>query len=271
MKKPEDISSTDVAEALADPVQRAELTAFLATHNVSLPPEELPSDVLKAALADIGNRKTQPQAQTGADEATLALSSSAITDDMVARALQNAEMRKALEGLLKANGYDGPLEQAPSAMIKTAIVTIFQYAQSQQSEPRQPGTGTGTLKPDQISDEMLDAALANERMREALSNALKTLGVEKPLDEAPRDLVRAAFAAMAAVAEQRQQAHKPQIPDEVVAQIFADPRVDGLLRDFMQQNGLEGEPQDLPDHGKRQIVEVLIQQGAISFGENKET
>jgi len=265
VKKPEDISDAEAAQALADPAEHAEILAFLAEHNVSMPPEQLPSDALKAAIADIHNRKTQSTAKADNDTVA-AVSPDDITDDMVARALQNNEMRRALEALLKSTGHDDPLDLAPQAILKLAVAAIIQHAQSQQFE-------TDNITPDQISEKMLDAALANDQMRAALSSALKMQGVEQPLDQVPREIIKAAFAAMAAIAQQRQQQkspERPQIPDRLVAQIFADPRGDGVLRDVMRQNNLEGEPQDLPDGIKRQIVEVLVQQGVINFGEDRD-
>ena len=58
------------------------------------------------------------------------------------------------------------------------------------------------------------------------------------------------------------------VPDDLVQQVFADPRADPILRDIMAGNQLTGEPADLPHDIKQAIVQLLIDQGVISFEEH---
>ena len=57
------------------------------------------------------------------------------------------------------------------------------------------------------------------------------------------------------------------VPDDLIQQVFSDPRADTILRDIMSGNQLTGDPAELPDDIKRAIVQLLIDQGVISFDE----
>ncbi|MEL7481374.1 MAG: CHAT domain-containing tetratricopeptide repeat protein [Pseudomonadota bacterium] len=56
------------------------------------------------------------------------------------------------------------------------------------------------------------------------------------------------------------------LPDDLVHAVFADPAGQDLLRKVMADNGLQGEPADLPPHVQRTIVEMLMAQGVIQIG-----
>lgn len=62
---------------------------------------------------------------------------------------------------------------------------------------------------------------------------------------------------------------EPEIPDQLIEHIFADSRAQDLLREFMRKNHLTGAPSDLALQTKRQIVENLVAQGVIKFGDEQ--
>ncbi|HFB2048205.1 MAG: hypothetical protein HRT83_04940 [Hyphomicrobiaceae bacterium] len=264
MKKPEDISDAETNKVLSDPELSSEIKNFLREKKVSISPEKLPPDVLKAAIADIYNRKSLLDAKKDALGATFT-SCDYISDDVVAKALLNEEMRKALENQLKASNSEYPLELASPDTIKAAISTIILNTQLKQSEAQQ--IKTNCISPVQISDELLNAALANHEVRKILSAGIKSQGIDEPISQVSRDTVKETFAAIATLARQPA---TPCIPDHLLDQIFSDAKACELLRDVMKQNNIKGEPHDLSDIAKRFIVYALIKQGAISFGENKD-
>jgi hypothetical protein len=53
------------------------------------------------------------------------------------------------------------------------------------------------------------------------------------------------------------------ISNDLVRQVSADPRADELLRKVMADNGLVGEPGELPSDMQRAIVEALVRDGII--------
>lgn len=55
-------------------------------------------------------------------------------------------------------------------------------------------------------------------------------------------------------------------PDEVVEGIFSNVDAAPLLRKVMTDNGLTGEPADLPLETKRKIFEALVKAGALQLG-----
>ena len=131
-----------------------------------------------------------------------------------------------------------------------------------------------------IPDELLAQILSDPEAVDALQQLAARANVTMPVAEMPRPEQVALVKAMMNIAQQAQQqgsndnpdpsGNPADIPEELVSQIFADPRADTILRDIMQGNELTGEPADLPDDIKRAIVQMLIDQGVISFEESAE-
>jgi tetratricopeptide (TPR) repeat protein len=53
------------------------------------------------------------------------------------------------------------------------------------------------------------------------------------------------------------------LPDEFVRAIFESPQAQGLLKEVLRQNNIEGEPGDLPFELQRAIASALVAQGLI--------
>ena len=125
----------------------------------------------------------------------------------------------------------------------------------------------------EIPPELLAQVLADPEAVAALQELAGRAGVTTPVLEMPREEQVALVTAMMGLAQEAQakqgQGGAPgdpsTIPDDLVQQVFADPRADTILRDIMNGNQLTGEPADLPDDIKRAIVQLLIDQGVISF------
>jgi hypothetical protein len=124
----------------------------------------------------------------------------------------------------------------------------------------------------EIPDAMLDQILGDPEAVSVLQQIAERAGVSTPVAEMSsaeqRQLVSLMFSIM-----QRSQAGEggapgqgEAVPDEIVEQIFTDPRADGVLREIMESNELTGEPADLPIEAKRAIVNLLVEQGIVSFG-----
>ncbi len=57
----------------------------------------------------------------------------------------------------------------------------------------------------------------------------------------------------------------PELPDALIEEVFKDPRAQSLLTDMAAANGWQQSPADLPDNIKRAFVQLLIDQGIITF------
>ena len=134
----------------------------------------------------------------------------------------------------------------------------------------------------EIPDELLNQVLADPEAVAALQNLAGRAGVTTPVAEMPRSEQVALVTAMMGLAQQAEaQGGLPQaansntpgnpadIPADLIEQVFGDPRADEILRDIMHGNQLTGEPADLPEDIKRAIIQLLIDQGVISFEENQ--
>jgi len=125
----------------------------------------------------------------------------------------------------------------------------------------------------EIPEELLQQVLSDPEAVAALQELAGRAGVETPVLEMPREEQVALVTAMMGLAQQQQaqQGAAPgdpsNIPDDLIEQIFADPQADLILHDIMNGNQLTGEPADLPQDIKRAIVQLLIDQGVISFEE----
>jgi len=127
----------------------------------------------------------------------------------------------------------------------------------------------------QIPDELLSQVLSDPEAVDALQQLAARAGVTTPVADMPRDEQVALVTAMMNIAQQAQNdgandnpnpGNNPaDIPADLISQIFADPQADTILREIMEGNQLAGEPADLPDDIKRAIVQMLIDQGVISF------
>lgn len=124
----------------------------------------------------------------------------------------------------------------------------------------------------EIPDAMLDQILGDPEAVSALQQIAERAGVTTPVPEMSREEQRRLVALMMSMAQQAQAqgdgAQQPgaEVPDEIIEQIFKDPRADALLREIMEANQLQGEPVELPIEVKRAMVRLLVDQGVISFG-----
>jgi hypothetical protein len=120
----------------------------------------------------------------------------------------------------------------------------------------------------EIPEELLTQVLSDPEAVVALQELAGRAGVETPVLEMPREEQVALVTAMMGLA-QKQQAEQGGVPgDPSGIPVFADPQADPILRDIMNGNQLTGEPADLPQDIKRAIVQLLIDQGVISFEES---
>lgn len=128
----------------------------------------------------------------------------------------------------------------------------------------------------EIPEHLLQQILGDPEAVAALQELAGRAGVTTPVLSMPREEQIALVTAMMGLAQAQQGEGGPNgpggqpgdpsmIPDDLIQQVFADPRADTILRDIMDGNQLTGEPADLPDDIKRAIVQLLIDQGVISF------
>lgn len=126
----------------------------------------------------------------------------------------------------------------------------------------------------EIPPELIDQVLSDPEAVAALQELAGRAGVMTPVAEMVREEQVALVTAMMSLAQQSEAGAGPgggapgdpsNVPDDLIAQVFADPRADTILRDIMNGNQLTGEPADLPHDIKRAIVQLLIDQGVISF------
>ena len=128
----------------------------------------------------------------------------------------------------------------------------------------------------EFPDRYLDQVLADPEAREALRDYARRQGIETGLQDMRRRELR--LLAGALVAEGRAHQSLPpddgsgplsdgaiEIPAELVASIFKDPRARNLLKDIVAANGLQSAPADLPSNVKHDIARLLIEQGVITF------
>ncbi|MBU2533976.1 MAG: hypothetical protein KKB37_14640 [Alphaproteobacteria bacterium] len=125
----------------------------------------------------------------------------------------------------------------------------------------------------EIPDELMQQILCDPEAVAALQELAGQSGITTPVAEMSREEQVALVSAMMALAQQQDPGgpgggQPGAIPDELVQQVFSDPRADTILRDIMQANQLNGEPAELPDDIKRAIIQLLIDQGVISFEDN---
>ena len=130
-----------------------------------------------------------------------------------------------------------------------------------------------TFNPE-ISDEALSRVLADPEAIKVLEVLAAREGISTPFLEIHRDkqieLVAKMMEMARAAQEQADGSNPPidaqSIPDEIVVQVFSDPRADKLLREIMSQSDLTGEPADLPFNIKQAIVSMMVERGIIRFG-----
>lgn len=135
----------------------------------------------------------------------------------------------------------------------------------------------------EIPEELLNQVLSDPEAVEALQHLAGRAGNTTPVAEMPRAEQIALVTAMMGLAERAEAGggmpeaansnvpgNPADIPADLVAEVFADPRADEILRDIMNSNQLTGEPADLPDDIKRAIIQLLIDQGVISFDEGQQ-
>ncbi|MGI9408971.1 MAG: hypothetical protein ACR2OV_02775 [Hyphomicrobiaceae bacterium] len=131
-----------------------------------------------------------------------------------------------------------------------------------------------TTDPD-ITEDVFNRVLAEPEALKVLEVLAAREGITTPFLEIPREKqfeIVAAMMEMARAAQEQADDDDPpdgatdDIPDNIVEQVFADPRADALLRDIMSKNELAGEPTDLPLEIKQAIVKMMVDQGIIRFG-----
>ncbi|MFT5508799.1 MAG: hypothetical protein ACI89J_001876 [Hyphomicrobiaceae bacterium] len=127
----------------------------------------------------------------------------------------------------------------------------------------------------EIPEHLLNQVLSDPEAVAALQELAGRAGVTTPVLSMPRDEQVALVTAMMGLAQEAQAQQGPAgppgdpstVPDDLIQQVFSDPRADTILRDIMSGNQLTGDPAELPDDIKRAIVQLLIDQGVISFDE----
>ena len=125
----------------------------------------------------------------------------------------------------------------------------------------------------EIPDQLLQQVLADPEAVAALQELAGRAGVTTPVLSMTHEEQVALVTAMMGLAQQAQAegagpggpGAPSGVPDDLGEQVFADPRADAVLRDIMAGNQLTGEPAELPQDIKRAIVQLLIDQGVISF------
>lgn len=125
----------------------------------------------------------------------------------------------------------------------------------------------------QIPDELLERALSDPQIVGMLEKLHEKTGDPTPFLDLPKDHQKAALAALSTglkAQEQQQQGDAAEaaqdVPDDLVRQVFEDPRAQEMLAKVMSDNGLQGAPADLPFEVQKQIVGALVAAGAIRFG-----
>ena len=128
----------------------------------------------------------------------------------------------------------------------------------------------------EVPDHLLDQVLGDPQAREALRDFAARQNIETPLENMEREQLRLLAGALVAEARAQQDAMAQStaagaqvaagdLPEGLVEQVFADPRAEPLLKDMAAANGFQQSPADLPDDVKRAFVQLLIEQGIITF------
>ena len=125
-----------------------------------------------------------------------------------------------------------------------------------------------------ITEEIFNRVLAEPEAIKVLEVLAAREGISTPFHDIQRDkqielvaaLVEMARTAHDQASDDEAPGEAPPIPNNIVQQVFADPRADALLRDIMSKNELVGEPADLPFEIKHAIVKMMVDQGIIRFG-----
>lgn len=136
------------------------------------------------------------------------------------------------------------------------------------SDPTEPAA--------EFPDHLLDQVLADPEARAALSDFAKRQQIDTPLEDMDRQHLRLLAGALVAEARDYQDRAAPaaganaqtaalELPDALIEEVFKDPRAEALLKDMAAANGWQQSPADLPDDVKRAFVQLLIDQGIITF------
>jgi hypothetical protein len=127
----------------------------------------------------------------------------------------------------------------------------------------------------EFPDHLLDQVLADPEARAALSDFAKRQQIDTLLEDMDRQQLRLLAGALVAEARDHQdrtgpagvQAAALELPNALIEEVFKDPRAEPLLKDMAAANGWQQSPADLPDDVKRAFVQLLIEQGIITFEE----
>ncbi len=129
----------------------------------------------------------------------------------------------------------------------------------------------------EIPPEMLDEILRDPEAVAAMQELAGRAGITTPVAEMGREEQTALITTMLGLAQQsgtavgadgQPLAGPSHVPQELIDQVFSDPRADPMLRDIISHNQLTGEPADQPADVKEAIVRMLVDQGVISFSDN---
>ena len=121
-----------------------------------------------------------------------------------------------------------------------------------------------------VPDDVLDQILANALAQQALNEMLRDNGVEETIDLLDREAQRQAVAEFVVLARKQQEERDaepeevpdeyPEISDDLVLFVVSEPRLHDQLSDIMRQKGLKGEPSELTFENLRAVVAELMEE-----------
>jgi len=134
--------------------------------------------------------------------------------------------------------------------------------------------------PDALPDfpeRLLDQVLADPQAMEALGDYARRRGITTPLAAMPREELRRIAGALMAEARAARTAAVPAdegladrtfgVPDGLTEAVFADEQARAVLADLAAAHGWSEAPAALPEHIKRMLVRMLIDEGVIEVGD----
>jgi len=109
-----------------------------------------------------------------------------------------------------------------------------------------------------ITDEMIDTMLGNPQAVAALQGVATELGKLTPVGDMSRDEVRALIATVVARQQAAETVQRPEIPEEMIDQILADPEAVAALQHLAKENGVTTPVGEMPRPAQKALIENMM-------------
>lgn len=109
-----------------------------------------------------------------------------------------------------------------------------------------------------ISDEMIDTMLSNSQAVSALQGVATELGQMTAVGDMSRDEVRTLIATVVARQQAAETVAKPQVPEEAIDQLLADPEAVSGLQELARHNGIDTPVAEMTREQQRALIEAMM-------------